>query len=393
MNFFFRFIRGYFQISFFSPDASRILNFLLEKNVPAWGIKGGEDRVSFCIFGGHIKFLEPFFKTLSENEKIEQKKRGTLRILELFGARWGFFAGLIFFCFSLLLSTQFLWGVEVTGNDKIYAEDIKKDLKTYGIAPGVGISSFDPKEVGMRYQISSDAFVYVNINLIGTKAFVEVREREVVDKTEKEEMPSNLVADIYGTIERYEVLSGQIQVKRGERVTAGQLLIGGVKESAAGTFRALRAKGRVFARTQRSFQVTIPFEEVKKVYTGVEKEKITLEFLGLKFPLPFITPPEEEVFEKMQSVEEMTLFNRRLPVRIYRLSFLETEEKKEPIILDRARDLAYDKYEEFKRDTFAPDDEILAENLSLEEGPQGLTLTAELTLIEDICKEIPFSVY
>lgn len=393
MNGILRFLKGYYTVGFSSENARRILNFLLEKNIPVWNICGEEKKVSFCISAYHYAYLSPFLKTVKEDEKLETQKGGSLRFFDLFRARWGFFSGFFIFCLSLLLSTTVVWGVEVVGNDQIPTEKIKEDLAEYGVKPGAFLASFDPKEVGMRYQITGTDFVYVNINIIGTRACVEVREREYVDKEKKEESPSNQVAEIYGTIMRYEVLSGQIQVKPGDHVVKGQLLISGVKENKTGTLQILPAKGRVFAKTVRSFQVKIPYEEKIKVYTGEEREKISIEILGIKLSLPFGKYKENESWQESESIEDLTFFGKVLPIRIHRLLFAETEEKKEAIILDRARVLAYDKYNEFKRETFATDDEILEENLSFSQEKDGLILSAELTLLEDICKEVPFRVY
>ena len=388
-----RFLRGYYQVEFLSENAPRILNFLLQNDIPVWGIKGEEGKVTFRIATGYYHCIFSFSKTLLEGEEISSKKCGILRVIQLFGRRWGFFSGLFLFFLILYLSTLFIWGVEVTGNDLIPAEKIKKDLKNFGISPGVLISSFDPKDAGMRYQISGNDFVYVNVNIIGTKAYVEVRERQALYREEEEDTPSNLVAEIYGEIDRFEVLSGQIQVKRGENVTEGMLLISGVKENSVGSFRITRAKGKVYAKTTRNFSVTIPAEICTKVYTGEERDKISLEILGVTLPVSLFQGQENKRWEQQESVEDLTVLGKSLPIRVRRVSFLETREKKEPIILDRQRELAYDKYEEFKRETFALGDEILEENMSFSQGEEGLSLAVEVVAIEDICKEVPFKVY
>ncbi|MBQ3075170.1 MAG: sporulation protein YqfD, partial [Clostridia bacterium] len=127
-----------------------------------------------------------------------------------------------------------------------------------------------------------------------------------------------------------------------------------------------------------------------RAYEGDENKQVSYEVLGLSlsFP-PFSTAPKkgERVLE---FAEPLCFFGYRLPVVVREKIFLNSVEKKEEIEVDRAEKLAYDKYEQFKRDTFAESDEILWENVTLSTDEQGVTLTAELSAIEDICREVPF---
>ncbi len=390
MNFLFRLIIGFFRIRFYSQDKERVLNYILEKNIPVWGIQREEDCLCFCVSFFHISHLKEFFESLSEGERVEKEKGGTLRLLQLFGKRWGFFLGAVIFFLSQYLSTLFIWGVVIYGNDQVETEVIREDLSKIGVAPGRILSQEKLHEIALRYQIEDDRFLYVNLNKVGTKVYAEVRERESAEKTVEKKGESNLVAQRYGTVVRYEVLDGQIQVKIGDKVTEGALLISGIRENKNGGFSAVRARGRVFAKTERSFEVTVPFEQTEKVFTGEEKSHKSYEILGLTLSLPQRTPFDDSLFETVEMKEDMTLFGYSLPIRIKEKIFLKTQEKKELIEVDRAQKLAYDKYKEFIRETFALEDEILEEKTDLSWDETGLTLSVTVTAVEDICKEIPF---
>jgi hypothetical protein len=198
------------------------------------------------------------------------------------------------------------------------------------------------------------------------------------------------VAEVYGTVVRYEVLSGQIEVKKGDRVTEGTLLISGVKETKNGSFYPVRAKGRVFAQTNRSFCLTVPFQREETVLTGRERVKRSLEILGFSVPLPSKGTKVEGECQTVETKEQIQVFGYSLPLVLRECTFLETGVKKEGIKLDRAEELAYDKYEEFKRGTFAEGDEILSESVAITTTETGLSFTATLEAIEDICKEKSF---
>lgn len=388
---FFRYFTGFYRISFFSEHPESILNFALKKNLPIWEIQSEKNRVKFCVSSPHLFHFAPFFSSLKEGESYRKEEGGILHLFHLFRKRWGLFLGFFLFLLSLFSSTLFIWGVEISGNAAIPTEEIREKLEEAGLSPGRAISSIDPDAFSLLFQIQNPEFSFVNLNFIGTKAVVEIREREEMKKTERYEGTTNLVASVWGKVVRVEVFSGQSEVKKGDVVTEGTLLVSGIRETKTGSFSMVRAEGRVFAETERSFEVFVPFEEKKTVYTGREKVKKSYELLGFRFSFsPLFASPFSE-YRTIETVEDETIFDRVLPIRIRERIYLETEEKIERIELDRARKLAYDKYDEFKRETFSSDTEFLEENAVLTEQENGVLLNVEMRLVENICKEIPFT--
>jgi similar to stage IV sporulation protein len=337
-----------------------------------------------------LPLFDPFFSSLSEEESYRKEEGGSLRFFAVFRKRWGLFLGFFLFFLALFCSTFFIWGVEITGNTEIPSEIIREKLGQAGLLPGKKISSIDPDAFSLLFQIQNPEFSFVNLNFIGTKAVVEIREREVVPNSESKESATNLVSKIWGTVVRVEVYSGQSEVKKGDTVTEGTLLISGVRENKNGSFSAVRAEGRVFAETERIFEVFVPFEEKKSVFTGKEKTKKIYEILGFHFPFWGTDSAPFEHYKTVETVESMAFFGLEMPIRIRERNFLEIKEKNECLELDRARKLAYDKYDEFIRETLTSDAQILEEKSEITEQENGVFLSVEMRLVENICKEIPF---
>ena len=283
------------KIRFTSPEPQRLLNEILRKNIPVWGMENSDDCVSFHILPSRKKYFKRFIDTLTEEETWEEIPRGILHLFALFRKRIGFFIGFFFLALSLLLSTRLLWGVEIHGNVNTPSHKIREELAEYGLSEGKLLSKLDAKDISLRFDVGHDEYVYVGINIVGTCAKVEIREQEYT----KEPVPSyegavNQVARTYGKVIRFEVLSGQISVKKGDLVREGDLLISGIRETKNGSFYPVKAVGRVFAETNRSFSVTVPLEETVRVYGDEKKEKY-LEILGFSLPLtPFGGADEEE---------------------------------------------------------------------------------------------------
>ena len=379
------------KIRFTSRTPQRLLNEILRKNIPVWGMENGDDFVSFHILPQRKKYFKRFKETLTEEEAWEEIPWGILHLLSLFRKRIGFFIGILFLILSLFFSTRFLWGIKIHGNAEIPAYKIRRELAEYGLCEGKLLSRLDPKDIALRFDVGHDEYVYVGINIVGTCAKVEIRERDYT----KEPVPDyegavNQVARIYGRVVRYEVLSGQIAVKKGDFVREGDLLISGIRETKSGSFYPVKAYGRVFAETNRSFTVTVPLEETFRFYGEEEKKEKYLEILGFSIPLTPFGKKESEGARVLEITDSVELFGYELPVTLRERIFLEPSEKKEGIEVDRAEKLAYDKYVQFKRGIFAESDEILSENVTVTADEKGVTLTAELTAVENICREAPF---
>ena len=386
----FRLVTGYYRVQFFSTEPERMLNESLVKNIPVWHIRRFDGGIAFSVSVANEKRLFCLMEaSRKEGEAWEKTACGTLRLRELFGKRYGFFLGAGLFFLILFLSPQFIWSVEVSGNLRYTDEEMIAQLKEYGVFAGQRKRNLPVDEIALRYQGENHDFHFVGITLVGTRALVSVREKEEQPSVNEKREACNQVAEIYGKIVRYEVLEGQAAVVRGQEVREGDLLISGVTENKNGSFRVRAATGRVFAETKRIFEAEVPYEQEERVFTGREEVKREYEFLGFWFSLPTEKKCSFSAYETIESTENLTLWGRTLPIRCRERFFLEICEKKERVKVDRARNLAYDKYEQYKREILSSEDEITEETVRLEETETGIIITAELSCVENICREIP----
>ncbi len=388
----YRFLTGFYRITFRSPQPERLLNYTLRQNIPIWNIQKREDSLSFSITPIHRRFLAPFLSGVSEKEAVSSEPCGFLKWLGLYRLRYGLILGLLCFFLLLSLSGLFVWTVEVEGNVWISEEQIREKSAQLGLRPGARISDFEPAEFALSFQVENPQFSFVSLNIIGTRAILSVREREEVEKVPvMYDGAANLTSSVSGEILRYEVLSGQICVKRGDVVPQGALLVSGVVEQSNGAFKTVTAKGRVFAKTERYFEVSIPFSETKVGYTGREEVKKRYEILGFSLPSPLFDETDFSSFETTEEQEWLSVWGRKIPILCYTRTYHETAEENRALTVDRAENLAYDKYEEYKRDTLLPGYEILEENLAVTHSEEGVALTVELVLSENIARTSPFS--
>lgn len=193
-------------------------------------------------------------------------RSGLPRLIYRYRHRYGIAIGLLAFCAVLFFSGRVIWDVRVEGNRRLSEEQVISSLRDCGLSVGDFKRQVDTSLVENLLMIESEDVSWISINLIGTVAEVEIREREVAEEAEPWDA-ANVVAAEDGDILLFEEVRGNLLLKIGDRVKAGDLIVSGIYEGRGGV-RYTSAKGKVLALTEESIEIKVPLEYDKKVYTG-----------------------------------------------------------------------------------------------------------------------------
>lgn len=390
MNRLFRTLTGYDRATFSSHEPEKILNFCLWENIPIWGIERKEGTVSFSLARVHRAHLFSF-SLIKGKETLSVTYRGLPAIAYRYRKRYGLMAGGVLSALMLYIGTGLVWSLEIPTGQAVPAAVIREQFFEAGIRPGARIASFDPEESALQFQVEHPEYSFVSLNVIGTKVVAELRCQSEKGQIEDSGEKCNIVAKKSGKIVRFEVLDGTVMVKRGELVPEGALLISGISDRKNGSYRLSNAKGSVFAETDYEWTVSIPYDFARALFTGRERKKTSYSMLGVTISVS----GGGQTFESEKEIvteEDVFLFGFQLPIRKKVRLFLETEEKIERITVDTARVLAYDKYEEYKRDNFDPRTEFLEESVDFSETDTGIIARFYLKIVEDIGRSKPFQI-
>jgi similar to stage IV sporulation protein len=113
--------------------------------------------------------------------------------------------------------------------------------------------------------------------------------------------PSNLVAACDGQIVSVTAYGGKSEVRAGQTVRKGDVLVSGVIDSEALGYRLVRARGEVIANVTKRFLASAPLETVEKVTTGNVKTEKTIKIFSKKAELFKKTNIS---FEKYDTIEK-----------------------------------------------------------------------------------------
>lgn len=172
------------------------------------------------------------------------------------------------FAFVLIIScvilNGFVWHIDIyCDNDVDLVQQANAILSSYNVKVGAPSSrvNLDNLESKLVYQLENVVFAVVKLNGGRLSVMLYIQEDS---PTLEYSVVDDLVAVSDAIIERIVVISGTAQVKVGDAVIAGQILIKGERTYNDGTTSPVRAAGLVYARAHSKGQVL--FENVITEY-------------------------------------------------------------------------------------------------------------------------------
>lgn len=278
-----RFIFGYVTFTARGGFPERFINLCRQNRISLWDLKSENSVISACTDVSCYKRIRKAAKKSGMRVRIF-KKNGLSFFLNRHSRRMGLVAGMLI-CMSvlLILSTR-IWRIEVIGNTGISAEKILEVFDGLGVRAGVPVSSIDEWTVEQAAIKKLPELSWVNINLTGSSAQIEVREVIEQKEVDNSEAPANIVAAKDGQIVYLRPFKGTQEKKIGTGVVKGDLLISGFIEYIDMSTSICRADGYVVARTDYQLEAESITEKRVKTLSGTEKS-YSLEFLSFKIPL------------------------------------------------------------------------------------------------------------
>ena len=264
-------------------NTERILNLFWRKNIRVYKVK----KKDFATL-----ILEIDYLNYSEVRECVESLGGRINIIKSEG--FVFFlgnikkklslviGGLMFLCIIYYLST-YIWAVEVDVQQNIPPFEIRKQLNSIGIKPGIAKSSIDVKEIEKQLENMSSEILWLRVRIEGSTLKVLVEEK-INPPQEQSYEYGNLVATMDGEIKRVYTFAGTEKVKSGELVKAGDVVIEGIDGNEGGEY-ILPPRGIVIANTfyEKSMNVKVSGTQLER--SGEKDSDIFINIFGKKIYL------------------------------------------------------------------------------------------------------------
>jgi len=386
---FINFITGTIECACEEKDAAALYSALRSEGVSVFGQLRAEGKFYFKIKRAEKNALE-FALAKSGVELCYFRERGLPQLLYRYRRRPGLLLGAIIYGVLLFVSSRFIWDIRVRGNDTVPDSEIIRLLGELGCEVGSYSPAIDYDALCNRYLAASDNIAWISVNLSGTVAVVEVIEASHGRASVGDGgiIASNLVAARDGIVVSYSVGSGSPMIKPGAVVSKGSLLVSGVMEHKDGSSTIVRARGSVYAKTKREFEVSVPLEREKKIPGEEVAGQKYLKFFSWLIKISLNSGNYPESYDKIVDSRRIVLpGDIELPVFIITERFVPYSAVPYTLTEEEAKRLAWKQVTDFVETELA-DCELLS--AQIEEGMDddgAYRIKCVFECIEDIAAE------
>lgn len=275
-------LSGYVMIRLDGLGLERMLNAMLLNGIPVWNVKK-ESRARMT--------LEMRAKDFYRLRPLKRGKRCRIHIMERHGmpfllARFRHRKLLVLgalLCGILLIAAQTrIWLIRVEGAVRVPQAVVLRAAEEAGVYTGMPRSAVELAALSQTVRAYDERIAWAGARTDGIILTLEIVEAEPIPPRPDKSIPSNVVAKKDGIIEKVTALSGKSNVKPGDAVRAGEILIRGdiTREGAAEPLYVF-AEGDVIAQVWYTSTVTLPCTEEQLLPSGQTETFKIIEFAGL----------------------------------------------------------------------------------------------------------------
>ena len=182
------YLKGYVRVEIEGFFIERLINLCMKKSILLWNSKRKKTTLLYTNVGiNDFKQIVKFAKEAKCRVKIKDKK-GFPFIFHKYKKR-----KIAIFLFGIIIAliitlSNFIWNIDIIGNENISKEEIMEFLKNEGLEIGKLKGKIDTKEIINNIRLKRNDISWVGIEFKGTNAIVKVVEAtqkpDIVDEND-----------------------------------------------------------------------------------------------------------------------------------------------------------------------------------------------------------------
>ncbi|MDR0930538.1 MAG: sporulation protein YqfD [Clostridiales bacterium] len=380
----FNFFRGYVRLNIDGFFLERFLNIASHHNIFVWNIKRlGAQRISICVSNSGFQSLQEIAdKTDSTVSVISH--HGLHHLMQKYRGRTSFAIGGVLFIIAILVTSMFIWQVKIDyDGTRIPHETLQQAAISSGAKVGIWRFGLQNDKIANQIMLNVPEVAWVGVTIDGTCINIQARERIPAPLIVDEKTCHSYTASKPGVIDSIVVRQGSQLVKKGDSVSAGQLLVSGVIDSPTVGTRYVASDAIISAHTWNKLSAVIPDTIEDKTRAGGTKSKHTLQLFNWYIPLYISDKVDFAEYERDNKLIQAHIGEKLyLPFWLHYDKFYNIETTYTPISRDesilRTKQMLYNQIVS----SLEPDTQITGETQDItttDSGAEILNLTLECT--------------
>ena len=320
---FLNYLLGFVNITVEGFFVERFINNCINNKIFLWGIK----RKNATLLTVNVN-ISNFRKihNISRKTKCKVKinsKKGLPILFHKYRKRKILLVFFIPVILSILISSRYIWNIEVVGVENINIQELIYQLEQEGIGVGKRKSNIDTENIIDNIRLKRKDIAWLSLDMKGTNVIVTLVEAKEKPKIINNNEYCNIVASQDGLITKITADTGTAIAKEGQIVKKGDILIGGYMEGKYTDTRYVHAKGEVKAKVWYTKKVTSGFTREISNQTGVTENRYSININNFKINL-YKTLPNFENYDTINETKKVKLFsNFYLPIEVTKTTYIE----------------------------------------------------------------------
>lgn len=377
---------GYVIFTVTGPFPERFINLSAHYGICLWNIKRQKNTMTCSTMASEYKSLRKLARRSSMRMRLQEKK-GLPFIIKKYKKRKGLLVGAI--CFFLIINflSLYIWNIEINGNTTVSKNEIMATLSELRVANGNLKKKIDLANIEATLMAKYGNFAWISANINGCNLEIEIKEKVSPPELLAKNSPCNIKASCDAYVTRIEVYSGIAEVKPGDSVTAGQLLVNGIFEDNFGQNSIHHASAKIFAITNKTLTEEVDLCPKEHIYTGKNVNRKKIKIFNVEFPITFKPIPKGN-FDESVEIRDLTFFEKSVPITLYTETWSQYTEETRKISKEEAVNIA-NKNMETKESTTLKDVNILKKDKKEKISNGRYILQINYSCEENIAVETP----
>lgn len=291
-----QYIKGYVSIKVWGYSTERFLNLCGNHDILVWDIENHGDYYTMKVSVQGFFALKTLLKKTGTRASVLHRY-GLPFFMSKIKKRKVFVAGLVICLIFWMMTTRFIWDIEIEGNYSLTDDVLMDYLKSQDVHTAMKKSKLQIEELERRLREEYDIITWASLKVDGTTLIIQIRENEIpeydTDVTNGKDagMPGDdmyagkdIVASKDGVVVYIITRKGVPQVSVGDSVVKGQVLVNGAvpvynDDSTIRKYQYYEADADIMLTYEKSVSIDRDTAYEDKEYSGNEKKIL---MLGIK---------------------------------------------------------------------------------------------------------------
>ena len=378
------YIFGYLSLKIEGYYIERFINICKNNKIFIWNLKRKEDiKLKLNANINDFKKICQIARKTKCKVKIESKKGLPFKIHK-YKKRKIFLILLIVIILLIALSSNYIWNVEIQEENGLEMENIEENIENAGLKVGALKSKIDTKEIINKIRLERNDVAWMGIELKGTNAIVKLVKADEKPQIIDEDDYCNIVSNKAGIITKINAASGTANVKVGDTVNVGDVLINGWMEGKYTGIRYVHSKGEIEAKVWYTKSKNIKYSTIERKETGNIEEQYAIKFNNFKINLPKGVSKFKN-YDTIENEEKIRLFSDfYLPISIIKTTNKEVEEIQKNYQVEEAKNIGIQELQEELDREIEDKLKIINKNINTYEKEESIDVYVTYEVLENI---------